>query len=57
MIRLGKALNECKSKAEADRVADVIISQVGSASRQAPAVFEIRHASVGVDLFASRRMP
>ena len=28
MVRLGRALNECKSKTEADTVAEVIVSQV-----------------------------
>lgn len=28
MVRLGRALNECKGKAEADTVAEVIVSQV-----------------------------
>ena len=28
MVRLGRALNECKSRAEADHVAEVIVSQV-----------------------------
>ena len=28
MVRLGQALNECKSRAEADRVAECIVSQV-----------------------------
>lgn len=32
MVRLGRALNECKSKSEADRVAEVIVSQVGQPS-------------------------
>lgn len=28
MVRLGRALNECKGRAEADTVAEVIVSQV-----------------------------
>ena len=28
MVRLGRALNECKSRGEADKVAEVIVSQV-----------------------------
>ena len=31
MVRLGRALNECKSKAEADTIAEVIVSQVSAA--------------------------
>ncbi|DBA92893.1 TPA: hypothetical protein ACH3X1_003062 [Trebouxia sp. C0004] len=32
MVRLGQALNECKSRAEADRVAECIVSQVSRLS-------------------------
>ena len=30
MVRLGRGLNECKTKAEADVVAEVIVSQVSA---------------------------
>ena len=32
MVRLGQALNQCKSRAEADRVAECIVSQVSRPS-------------------------
>ncbi len=40
-VRLGQALNDCKSRAEADRVAECIVSQV---SRPSPYIF--LHASM-----------